>query len=100
MRSAPLATQGRKRGQVVRTRTVVSQAHTYQWLGTFGNRGNGSYRVELRQGLAAIGRYLTAHQLPKERTLLRLNGQYGTGSNSLRSGGLRLRDPRQRVQRA
>ncbi len=49
---------GRKRGQVVRTRTVVSQAHTYQWLGTFGNRGNGSYRVELRQGLAAIGRNL------------------------------------------
>jgi hypothetical protein len=71
---------GRKRGQVVRTRTVVSQAHTYQWLGTFGNRGNGSYRVELRQGLAAIGRYLTAHQLPKERTLLRLDGQYGTGA--------------------
>ncbi len=72
--------RGRKRGQVVRTRTVVSQAHTYQWLGTFGNRGNGSYRVELRQGLAAITRYLTAHQLPKERTLLRLDGQYGTGA--------------------
>jgi hypothetical protein len=71
---------GRKRGQVVRTRTVVSQAHTYQWLGTFGNRGNGSYRVELRQGLAAMSRYLTAHQLPKERTLLRLDGQYGTGT--------------------
>jgi hypothetical protein len=71
---------GRKRGQVVRTRTVVSQAHTYQWLGTFGNRGNGSYRVELRQGLAAIGRYLTAHQLPKERTLLHIFGQYGTGA--------------------
>src|SRR5260221_9613285 len=32
---------GRKRGQVVRTRTVISQAHTFQWLGTFGNRGNG-----------------------------------------------------------
>ena len=38
---------GRKRGQVVRTRTVVSQAHSYHWLGSFGNRGNGSYRVEL-----------------------------------------------------
>ena len=25
---------GRKRGQVVRTRTVISQAHTYQWLGS------------------------------------------------------------------
>lgn len=71
---------GRKRGQVVRTRTVISQAHTYQWLGTFGNRGNGRYREELRAGLSAVTRYLTAHQLPKEQTLLRLDGQYGTGA--------------------
>ena len=33
--------RGRKRGEVVRTRTTVSQAHSYQWLGSFGNRGNG-----------------------------------------------------------
>jgi len=72
--------RGRKRGQVVRTRTVISQAHSFQWLGSFGNRGNGRYREELRQGLAAITRYLTAHQLPRERTLLRLDGQYGTGA--------------------
>ncbi len=72
--------RGRKRGQVVRTRTVISQAHSFQWLGSFGNRGNGRYREELRQGLAAIGRYLTAHQLPQTRTLLRLDGQYGTGA--------------------
>jgi hypothetical protein len=71
---------GRKRGEVVRTRTVVSQAHSYHWLGSFGNRGNGRYREELRKGLAAIGRYLTAHQLAQERTLLRLDGQYGTGA--------------------
>jgi hypothetical protein len=36
--------------------------------------------VELRQGLAAITRYLTAHQLPPARTLLRLDGLYGTGA--------------------
>jgi hypothetical protein len=72
--------RGRKRGQVVRTRTVISQAHSFQWLGSFGNRGNGRYRTELRQGLSAIGRYLTAHQLSQERTLLRLDGQYGTGA--------------------
>jgi hypothetical protein len=71
---------GRKRGQVVRTRTVVSQAHRYHWLGSFGNRGNGKSRVELRQGLAAITRYLTAYQLPQVRALLRLDGQYGTGA--------------------
>jgi len=34
---------GRKRGEVVRTRTVVSQAHSYHWLGSFGNSGNGRY---------------------------------------------------------
>jgi hypothetical protein len=72
--------RGRKRGEVVRTRTTVSQAHSYQWLGSFGNRGNGRYREELRKGLAAIGRYLTTHHLPQERTLLRLDGQYGTGA--------------------
>ena len=33
-----------KRGEVVRTRTVVSQAHSYHWLGSFGNSGNGRYR--------------------------------------------------------
>ncbi len=71
---------GRKRGEVVRTRTVVSQAHSYQWLGSMGNRGNGLYRKELRQALAAIGRYLAAHQLEAARALLRLDGQYGTGA--------------------
>ncbi len=72
--------RGRKRGQVVRTRTVISQAHSFQWLGSFGNCGNGRYRTELRQALAAITRYLTAYQLPQARALLRLDGQYGTGA--------------------
>jgi hypothetical protein len=71
---------GRKRGEVVRTRTTISQAHSYHWLGSFGNRGNGRYREELRKGLAAITRYLSAYQLPSERTLLRLDGLYGTGA--------------------
>jgi hypothetical protein len=71
---------GRKRGEVVRTRTVVSQAQSYYGLGSFGNRGNGRYRTELRQALTAITHYLTAHQLPQARALLRLDGQYGTGA--------------------
>jgi len=66
---------GRKRGEVVRTRTVVSQAQSYYGLGSFGNRGNGRYRTELRQALTAITHYLTAHQLPQARALLRLDGQ-------------------------
>jgi hypothetical protein len=36
--------QGRKRGEVVRTRTVVLQTHTHQLLGTFGGAGNRDYR--------------------------------------------------------
>jgi hypothetical protein len=70
---------GRKRGEVVRSRTTVLQAHVYQWLATFGNAGNGEYRVELRRAVAVIERYLKAHQHPKERTLVRLDGQYGNG---------------------
>jgi hypothetical protein len=71
---------GRKRGQVVRTRTVVSQAHSYHWLGSFGNRGNGLYREELRRTLSAIRSYLAAHQLSPISALLRLDGQYGKGA--------------------
>jgi hypothetical protein len=70
---------GRKRGEVVRSRTTILHAHTYQWLATFGNAGNGEYRVELRRAVAIIGCYLKAHQHPKERALVRLDGQYGNG---------------------
>ena len=38
---------GRERGEVVRTRTTLLQAHTHQWLFTFGGAGNGDYRGEL-----------------------------------------------------
>jgi hypothetical protein len=58
----------------------VSQAHSFQWLGSFGNRGNGRYREELRRGLTAIGSYLQAHHLSSSSALLRLDGQYGTGA--------------------
>ena len=40
---------GRKRGEVLRTRTTLLQAHTHQWLGTFSGTGNGDYRGELLQ---------------------------------------------------
>src|SRR5881275_2744963 len=71
---------GRKRGEVVRTRTVVSQAHSYHWLGSFGHSGNGRYREELRRALTAIKGYLEAHHLTPTSALLRLDGQYGTGA--------------------
>src|SRR6266550_3293113 len=72
--------RGRKRGEVVRTRTVVSQAHSYHWLGSFGNSGNGRYREELRRALTVIRGYLQAHHLSPACALLRLDGQYGTGA--------------------
>src|SRR6266705_3314143 len=71
---------GRKRGEDVRTRTVVSQAHNYHWLGSFGNSGNGRYREELRRALTAIGGYLEAQHLSPISALVRLDGQYGTGA--------------------
>ena len=71
---------GRKRREIVRTRTTVLQAHTHQWLATFGNSGNGEYRAELRRAVTAIQSYLQAHHHPEGRVLLRLDGQYGTGA--------------------
>src|SRR6266581_4320426 len=71
---------GRKRGEVMRSRTTILQAHTHQFLGTFGNQGLGEYRVELRLAVTAIQSYLQAHRHPEERVLLRLDGQYGTGA--------------------
>jgi hypothetical protein len=41
---------------------------------------NGLYRKELRQALAAVSRSLATHQLQQERSLIRLDGQYGTGA--------------------
>jgi len=51
---------GRKRGEVVRTRTTLLQAHTHQWLFTGGGAGNGDYRGELLRGLSVIVAYQTA----------------------------------------
>ncbi len=91
---------GRKRGQVVHTRTVISQAHSFQWLGSFGNRGNGRYRTELRKARSchhALPRGVPApagtHPAPARWTVWH-------GGRALRPGWLRLCDPRQRLHRA
>jgi hypothetical protein len=65
---------------VVRTRTTLLQAHTHQWLGTFGNAGNGDYRGELRRGLEVIAAYQAKLGLPTGQALVRLDGQYGNGA--------------------
>lgn len=68
---------GRKRGEVVRTRTVVLQAHTHQLLGTFGGPGNGDYRGELRRAIGVITSYATQLEFPPASILVRLDGLYG-----------------------
>jgi hypothetical protein len=68
--------QGRKRGEVVRTRTVVLQAHTHQFLGTFGGPGNGDYRGELRRAIQVITNYATKIGLRTASILVRLDGLY------------------------
>jgi len=74
---------GRKRGECVRTRTTVLQAHTHQWVGTFSGTfgaGNGDYRGELRQAVKAISAYVKAQSLPLHQAVVRLDGQYGNGA--------------------
>jgi hypothetical protein len=71
---------GRKRGEVVRTRTTLLQAHTHQWLFTFGGAGNGDYRGELVRGLTVIVAYQTALNLLPSQALVRLDGLYGNGA--------------------
>jgi hypothetical protein len=68
---------GRKRGEVGRTRTVVQQAHTGEWLGSFGGAGNGQMQVELRRGCEAVGTYIQAHGLEPGAAVVRLDGLYG-----------------------
>jgi hypothetical protein len=61
----------------VRTRTVLLQAHTHQFLGTFGGPGNGDYRGELLRAIGVSTSYATQLALPLHSVLLRLDGLYG-----------------------
>jgi hypothetical protein len=81
---------GRKRGEIVRTRTTVLQAHTHQWLASFGNAGNGDYRGELLRAREVISGYATRLALPLSHVLVRLDGLYGNAAplaDLLASGG-------------
>ncbi len=60
-----------------RTRTVLLQAHTHQFLGTFGGSGNGDDRGELLRAIGVITSSATKLGLPTASVLLRLDGLYG-----------------------
>jgi len=64
----------------VRTRTTVLQAHTHQWLASFGNAGNGDYRGELLRARAVISTYAARLALPLSHVLVRLDGLYGNAA--------------------
>jgi hypothetical protein len=68
---------GRKRGEVLRTRTTVLQAHTRQWMATFGGIGNRDYRGELLRAITIITEYASSQQIPAKQAVVRLDGQYG-----------------------
>src|SRR6266699_790469 len=72
--------KGRKRGEVVRTRTTLLQAHTHQFLGTFGGAGNGDYRAELKRAIQVMSSYATTHKLLPSQILVRLDGLYGNAA--------------------
>ena len=71
---------GRKRGEVLRTRTTILQAHTHQWMGTYSGAGNGDYRGELKRAIQTITSYATALSLPLSQMLVRLDGLFGNAA--------------------
>jgi hypothetical protein len=71
---------GRKRGEAVRTRTTIEQAHTREWLGTFAGAGNGDSKGDLKRACTLIHRYCAKTELPPDKALLRLDGLYGSAN--------------------
>lgn len=70
---------GRKRGEAVRTRTTIEQAHTREWLGSFAAAGNGNTKEDLKRSCTTIQRYCTRSTSPLA-ALLRLDGLYGSAN--------------------
>ncbi|MBN8564994.1 MAG: hypothetical protein J0L70_31275 [Leptolyngbya sp. UWPOB_LEPTO1] len=69
---------GRKRGEGIRTRSAVSQAHTTEWLGTFESAGNGTPGPDLDRACEVIQHYLQHYSLSGSKAIVRLDGFYGT----------------------
>ncbi len=91
--------RGRKRGEVVRTRTTALQMHTRQWVGTYAGKGNGDYRGELASALRAITAYLKHFAFSPQMALVRLDGQYGDATviTQLILAGVYVCDARQKL---
>jgi hypothetical protein len=68
---------GRKRGQVVRTRSALQQAHTSKWLATFGSPGNGTAQNDLVRACVVMKQYIQQHGINPAAVIVRLDGYYG-----------------------
>jgi hypothetical protein len=69
--------RGRKRGEVVRSRTTIQQAHTQEWLGSFGTKGNPEHFNQLEKCCWVGKEYMKAHSMQSQDAILRMDGQYG-----------------------
>ncbi len=69
---------GRKRGEGTRSRSAVDQAHTTEWLGTFGSAGNGTLGPDLDRACEVIQHYLQHYGLSGSQAIVRPDGFYGT----------------------
>src|SRR5581483_1403812 len=81
-----VASEERGSGPAQRSRRRTAESR----LGSVGTRGNGRDREEVRKGLAASGRYLTASPLEASPTLLRLDGHDGNGARLADVAGFAL----------
>jgi hypothetical protein len=80
MRSMRLATPGASAGKWRGRARSSARLTRFTGSARLAIEATGARRSELRAGLSAITRYLSAHQIASERTLLRLDGQYGTAA--------------------
>lgn len=69
---------GRKRGEMVRTRTTIWPSHTHQWLGPFGHPGKGADRQDLRGTGSAIPSDVQSQHVAEAPALVRGDGHEGT----------------------
>lgn len=69
--------RGRKRGEATRSRFVLMQAHTQEWLGGWLAPGNGQRLEMLDAALSAVAAYMLGRQQPIDQALVRLDGGHG-----------------------
>lgn len=68
---------GRKRGEVVRSRMTVQLRSTSEWLGTFGEPGNGDANAAVERVCRVVRAYLDARGLPLSLGVVRVDGEHG-----------------------